>query len=66
MIFNPRQQKSNLTGTRILGTCYTDPNLGPSHITTVTHLRYLGVYIDHRLDWMHHITIMANRAWSNI
>jgi hypothetical protein len=66
MIFNPRRQKSNLTGARVLGAHYTDPNLGPSRITTVTHLRYLGVYINHCLDWMHHITIMANRARSNI
>jgi Reverse transcriptase (RNA-dependent DNA polymerase) len=66
MIFNPRCQRSNLIGAHIHGTRYTDPNLGPSCITTVTHLRYLGVYIDHRLDWTCHVMIMVNRARSNI
>jgi hypothetical protein len=66
MMFRPTCANPNLTGANILGTRYTDPNLGPNHITTVSHLRYLGVYIDHRLDWTRHITIMANRARSNI
>jgi hypothetical protein len=66
MMFRPTRANPNLIGANVLGARYTDPNLGPNHITTVSHLRYLGVYIDHRLDWTRHVTIMANRARSNI
>jgi len=66
MMFRPIHANPNLIGTKVLGARYTDPNLGPNHITTVSHLQYLGVYIDHRLDWTRHVTIMANRTHSNI
>jgi hypothetical protein len=66
MMFRPTRANPNLTGADIMGARYTDPNLGPNHITTVSHLLYLGVYIDHRLNWTRHITIMANRTCSNI
>ena len=56
----------NLTGANILGARYTDPILGPNHITTVSHLHYLGVYINHHLNWTRHITIIANHTCSNI
>ena len=66
IMFRPARANPNLIGAEVLGARNTNPNLGPNHITTVSHLRYLGVYIDHRLDWTRHITIMANRACSNI
>jgi hypothetical protein len=66
MMFRPTRANPNLIGAEVLGARYTDPNLGPNHITIVSHLRYLGVYIDHRLDWTRHVTIMANRTRSNI
>jgi hypothetical protein len=66
MMFRPTCANPNLIGTEVLGARYTDPSLGPNHITTVSHLRYLGVYIDHHLDWTRHVTIMANHARSNI
>jgi hypothetical protein len=66
MMFHPTCANPNLIGANILGARYTNPKLGPNHITTVSHLRYLRVYIDHRLDWTRHITIMANHAHSNI
>jgi hypothetical protein len=66
MMFRPTHANPNLVGANVLGARYTDPNLSPNHITTVSHLRYLGVYIDHHLDWTRHITIMANRTRSNI
>jgi len=62
IMFRPTHANPNLTGANILGARYTDPNLGPNHITTVSHLQYLRVYIDHCLDWTRHVTIMANRA----
>jgi hypothetical protein len=66
MMFQPTCANPNLTGADVLGARYTDPNLGPNHITTFSHLRYLRVYINHRLDWTRHVTIMANCAHSNI
>ena len=50
MMFHPMCTNPNLTGANILGARYTDPVLGPNHITTVSHLHYLGVYIDHHLN----------------
>ena len=66
MMFQPTCANPNLTGTNVLGASYTDPNLGPNHITMVSHLQYLGVYIDHHLDWIRHVTIIANCTHSNI
>jgi hypothetical protein len=66
MMFCPTRANPNLTGADVLGARHTDPNLGPNHVTTVSHLQYLGVYIDHHLNWTRHVTIMANRACSNI
>jgi hypothetical protein len=66
MMFRPTCANPNLIGADILGARYTDPNLGPKHVTTVSYLQYLRVYIDHRLDWTRHVTIMANCTRSNI
>ena len=66
MMFRPTHANPNLVGADVLGTRYTDPNLSPNHITTVSHLRYLKVYIDHHLNWTRHVTIMANCTCSNI
>jgi hypothetical protein len=38
MMFCPTHANPNLTGADILGVRYTDLNLGPNHITTVSHL----------------------------
>jgi len=47
----------------------TDPRTSSSSSYTVersTVIRYLGVFIHHRFDWTHHMTIMANWARSTI
>jgi len=38
MMFRPTHANPNLIGTNILGARYSDPNLGPNHVTTVSHL----------------------------
>ena len=38
MMFHPTYANPNLIGADVLGTRYTDPNLGPNHVTTVSHL----------------------------
>jgi hypothetical protein len=45
---------------------YDDPIRGRYTVQTVTHLRYLGVYIDRSLKWDRHVSIMTNRAHSTI
>ena len=66
MVFTPPRPNPNLTGGSIIGMKYTDPIYGECPITTTTSLRYLGVFLDHRLKWTNHVTIMANRARSTI
>jgi len=50
----------------MVGLRYTDPFLGPQHITATATLRFLGVFINRDLDWTPHVKIMANRAHSTI
>ena len=50
-------------GPRIWGTHY---NTNKSYISTVQSLCYLGLYITPKLNWTHHITIMAHCARSII
>jgi hypothetical protein len=45
---------------------YDDPIWGHCTVRAVTHLRYLGVYIDRSLKWERHVSIMTNRACSTI
>jgi hypothetical protein len=49
-MLHPTYANPNLVGADVLGTRYTNLNLGPNYITMVSHLQYLGVYIDHHLD----------------
>jgi len=60
------KKKSTCTGGKVMGTCYTDPFLGPQHITTTNTLHFLGVFINRELDWKPHIKIMANHTHSTI
>ena len=66
MVFRPSRSNPNLSGGNIHGARYTDPSTGTNRITTVTSLQYLGVHIDHRLNWTKHVTIIATRARSTI
>jgi hypothetical protein len=66
MTFAPKRANPKFIGLPIHGARYTLPTGDTYHISTVKSLRYLGVYLDHRLDWTHHVTIMANRARSTI
>jgi hypothetical protein len=49
----------NLLGGNVYGMQYLDPTTSMNHITTVTSLCYLSIYINHHLEWMQHVTIMA-------
>ncbi len=64
MVFNPSWQP-HLTGGSIQGAHYS---IGDSwhHITTITSLHYLGVFITDTLKWDKHISIMVNHAHSTI
>jgi len=64
MIFNPSRQP-NLTGDTIQGTHYSISN-SQHHVTTVTSLRYLRVFLTNDLKWMKHVSIMVNHAHSTI
>ena len=45
---------------------YDDPIWGRCTVRTVTHLRYLGVYINHSLKWEKHVSIITNRTHSTL
>jgi len=60
------KKKSTRAGGCIEGTQYTDPMTGPQHITATNTLCFLGVFINHKLEWMPHITIMANHTCSTV
>jgi hypothetical protein len=66
MTFARKRYNPNLIGSPIQGARYTIPTGPTYHVSTVKSLRYLGVYLDHRLDWTRHVTIMANHARSTI
>jgi hypothetical protein len=66
MTFVRKCNNLNLIGSPIQGARYTIPTGPTYHVSTVKSLWYLGVYLDHRLDWTRHVTIMANRARSTI
>jgi hypothetical protein len=61
MVFTKTQGNPDLIGAPVKGARY-----GANHISTIHSLRYLGVYLDHHLDWTRHVTIMATRARSTI
>jgi hypothetical protein len=62
MYFRRRFETEDPPGHILLPT-RQDPN-GHTHyrVTTVHRLRYLGFFIDHKLQWEHHVNIMCNRA----
>jgi hypothetical protein len=66
MTFTHNRANLKFIGPPIHGARYTLLTGDSYHVSTVKTLQYLGVYLDHRLDWTHHVTIMANRARSTI
>ena len=38
----------------------TDPSSGRYPVKQSDLIRYLGIFIHHKFDWSHHVTIMAN------
>ena len=66
MTFTPRCANPKFIGPPIHGARYTLPTGDTYHVSTVKTLRYLSIYLNHRLDWTHHVTIMANHARSTI
>jgi len=62
MTFTRTRANPKFVGPPIHGARYTLPTGAAYHVSTIKSLRYLGVWLNHRLDWTHHITIMANRA----
>jgi hypothetical protein len=64
--FTKDHPNCNLIRGKIEGAWYNDPAQGPNHITTITSLRYLEVYLNHCLRWDHHITIITNHMHSTI
>ena len=64
--FAPPRAAEHLVGRLITS---IQPRTSSSSSYTVersTIIRYLGVFIHHRFDWTHHVTIMANRACSTV
>jgi hypothetical protein len=66
MIFHKTRKCANLLGGEITEVRYLDSALGPNTIKTTKSLKYLGIYINHRLCWTKHVEIMTNRGKSNI
>ena len=66
MTFTRTYANPKFVGPPIPGARYTLPTGATYHVSTVKSLRYLSVWLDHHLDWTHHVTIMANRARSTI
>jgi hypothetical protein len=60
MTFTRKRANPKFVGPPIHGARYTLLTGDTYHVSTVKSLRYLSVYLDHRLDWTHHVTIMAN------
>ena len=58
MTFTKTCANHNLVSTPILGARYQISN-NTTNITHATHMRYLGVFLDHCLDWSRHVDIMA-------
>jgi hypothetical protein len=66
MTFTCKHTNPKFVGPPIHGAQYTLLTGGTYHVSTVKSLQYLGIYLDHQLDWNHHVTIMANHARSTI
>ena len=54
----------DLYGGTITEIALTDPITGRYPVKRSNLIWYLSVFIHHKFDWSHHITIMANRACS--
>jgi hypothetical protein len=57
---------ANLLGGEITEAWYLNSALGPNTIKTTKSLKYLGIYINHCLQWTKHVEIMTNHGKSNI
>jgi hypothetical protein len=66
MIFTRQRANPNIVRGPNMEARYDDPIRRRRTVRMVTHLRYLGVYIDRSLKWDQHISIMTNRARSTI
>jgi hypothetical protein len=65
MVFVKQQYNTDLTGAHIHSTWYLT-NTMLNCISIVHSLQYLGVYISDKLNWSHHVSIMATCARSTI
>ena len=66
IMFTKKRANTDLIGGQIWGGRYADPQAKRLNITTVTSIKYLGVYITHDLDWTKHVDTMVNRMRSSI
>ncbi len=64
--FTKRPWNPDLIGGNTLGVRYRDPIHGLQRITESPRVRYLGLFLDWKLTWHHHVDIMASRARSTI
>jgi len=60
--FYPRKSQ-DLVGGQVTALYFLLPS-GPLEVKCSKLIRYLGVFIHHKFDWSHHVTIMANCARS--
>jgi hypothetical protein len=67
MTFTHSCANPNLIGQLVTALQYTNPILGTQTVKVAKEpIRYLGVYIDPKLNWQHHAQVMANRGRSTI
>jgi hypothetical protein len=66
MTFTRNRANPKFVSPPVHGARYTLPTGNTYQVSTVKTLQYLGVYLNHHLDWTHHVTIMANCAQSTI
>ncbi len=64
--FTQQPHNPNLIGRNTLGVRYTDPIWGAQRVTKSPQVWYLGVFLNWKLTWRHHVNIMASRARSTI
>src|SRR5712671_1141105 len=64
--FAKQPRNPDLIGGDTIGIQYRDPVQGLQHVTAVPRVRYLGLFLDCKLTWRHHVDIMASHARSTI